>query len=222
MAPPAVSDHRQEIVDRAIREANRALAQGDYDTARNAATQALSADPTNRQAVRLLQDIADRQKAENDRNGRAQRIDEVRQAIRRGDTLKAESLALELRNDYPSDRAIASLVAELQRKKQNEMNNMRESDSRKVIERQVVLAYYGGKYEAVIALVDQNLSDYPNSWILQLYEGCAHAALSLLDDKNQKEHLQQAQALFRRAKASPGFSTPPEISPKIIEILKNS
>ncbi len=210
-------------INRTLDEAQSAYASGDYDEARNAANRVLMLDRNNREANRLLSQISSKEGAELASQAKKQKIDEVRRAMNRGDLSVAESSIIQLRSEYPGDRTIESLANEIQQKRSSQMQSMGEAAKRKDNERQVIRAYFEGKYVAAEQFADTYLSEYPNSWRLHFYKGCALAAQGLTDQNNKESRLALARAAFRKARQSGGdIKQPPEVSPKIWDIYRNS
>ena len=147
----------------------------------------------------------------------------IRRALARGDFASAESMIVQLRSEFPGDRSIESIAQDIQNKKQAQMQSMKETDARAMYERQVITAYYEGKYQAVVELAEMALSQHSNSWRLYFYKGCAHAALGLMNEAERDSRLGQARESFRKARGVVGdVSQPPQISPKIWDVYKSS
>lgn len=220
---PNIESAQQVAINRALDNARSAYASGDYEEARNEANRVLMLDRNNREANRLLSQISGRENAELATRAKQQKIDEARRAMNRGDIMTAESVIIQLRAEFPTDRTIESLASDIQKKKLDQMQSLNEADSKSKMERQVVRSYFEGKYEGVIQLADIGLAQHPNSWRLLFFKGCAHAALGLLDNKTKDSQLNQAKAAFRKARvANAQISRPVQISPKIWEIYKDS
>ena len=210
-------------INRTLDEAQSAYASGDFDEARNAANRVLMLDRNNREATRLLSQISSKEGAELAAQAKKQKIDEVRRAMNRGDLSVAESSIIQLRSEFPGDRTIESLANEIQQKRSSQMQSMGEAAKRKDNERQVIRAYFEGKYVAAEQFADTYLSEYPNSWRLHFYKGCALAAQGLTDQNNKESRLALARAAFRKARQNGGdIKQPPEVSPKIWDIYRNS
>jgi hypothetical protein len=181
-------------------------------------------DRTNADALRLKVQIQQKTAAADATRIKQQRIAEARRALSRGDFASAENIVLELKSGYSDDRSVNSLADEIERAKSEKMKNMQSADSRKFMERQVINAFYTGKYNAVIELADQAVKQYPDSWRLLFYQGCAYAALSLLQAENQDQRLNLARDSFRKAKTVAGgdITQLPQISPKIWDVYRSS
>jgi hypothetical protein len=220
---PNAEATRLAAINRALDDAQSAYAAGNYDEARNAANRVLMLDRNNREANRLLSQISSKEGAELAAQAKKQKIDEVRRALSRGDLSTAESAIIQLRAEYPSDRSIETLANEIQQKRSSQMQSMSEASKRKENERQVIRAYFEGKYVAAEQFADTYLADYPNSWKLHFYKGCALAAQGLTDQKNKDSRLSLAREAFRKARQNAGdIKQPAEISPKIWDIYRNS
>jgi tetratricopeptide (TPR) repeat protein len=220
---PNAEATRLTAINRALDDAQSAFAAGNYDEARNAANRVLMLDRNNREANRLLSQISSKEGAELAAQAKKQKIDEVRRAMSRGDLSVAESAIIQLRAEYPSDRSIETLANEIQQKRTAQMQSMSEASKRKENERQVIRAYFEGKYVAAEQFADTYLADYPTSWRLHFYKGCALAAQGLTDPKNKESRLSLAREAFRKARQNGGdIKQPDEISPKIWDIYRNS
>jgi tetratricopeptide (TPR) repeat protein len=214
---------RQARLNRALDEARSAYSAGNFDEARNAANRALMMDRNNREASKLLSQISSRETEVLESQARKQKIDDAKRAMNRGDLSVAESMIVQLRAEYPNDRTIESLANDIQKKRSEQMASMNEATKRKENERQVIRAYFEGRYVAAAEFADTYLSQYPNSWRLHFYKGCALAAQGLTDEKNKDNRLAQARAAFRKARESGGdIKQPSQISPKIWDIYRNS
>ena len=145
-------------INRTLDEAQSAYASGDFEEARNAANRVLMLDRNNREATRLLSQISSKEGAELAAQAKKQKIDEVRRAMNRGDLSVAESSIIQLRSEYPGDRTIESLANEIQQKRSSQMQSMGEAAKRKDNERQVIRAYFEGKYVAAEQFADTYLS----------------------------------------------------------------
>ncbi|MCI0613792.1 hypothetical protein L0244_12480 [bacterium] len=226
--PPDISTQniqstQQSIINRALENARNAYASGNYDQARDEANRVLMLDRNNKEANRLLSQISSRENAEIASRAKQQRIDEARKAMNRGEIMTAESIVVQLRAEYPTDRTLESLANEIQKKKLAQLQNQNEEETQSKIERQVVRSYFEGRYEGVIQLAEIGLAQHPDSWRLLFFKGCAHAALGFLDNKSKDSQLSQAKESFRKARAANGqISRPVQISPKIWEIYKDS
>lgn len=223
--PPAnPTADRQAIISRVLNEAQMSYAAGNFDAANDAVDRVLVLDRTNAEALRLRSQIAQKQAAAQATQQKQQRIAEARRAISRADYASAENIALELKSDYPSDRAVLSLAEEIEKTKSEKMKTMQTDESKKFMERQVISAFYTGKYNAVIEIADQAVTQYPDSWRLLFYQGCAYAALSILESSNQDQRLTRARESFRKAKTVAGgdITQPPQISPKIWDVYRSS
>jgi tetratricopeptide (TPR) repeat protein len=214
---------RQSLITKILNEANDALQKGNYEEAKSAINRALALDRNNPEAIRLLTQITKRQGGELEANRKEARLNEARRMFRGGNLAAAETLVIQLQQEYPSDSSIASLLEEIQRRKQAQLKNLADEDSRKFIEKQVLLAYYTGKYDAVIQLAGQGISSHPDSWRLYFFQGCAETALALLNHENRDERLGRAKESFRKAKQLAGnITVPPQISPKIVQVYRSS
>lgn len=224
--PPPVNPtaDRQAVISRVLNEAQMSYAAGNFDAANDAVDRVLVLDRTNAEALRLRSQIVQKQSAAQATQQKQQRIAEARRAISRADYASAENIALELKSDYPSDRAVLSLADEIERAKSEKMKSMQSDESKKFMERQVISAFYTGKYNAVIEIADQAVTQYPDSWRLLFYQGCAYAALSILENSNQDQRLTRARESFRKAKTVAGGNIPqlPQISLKIWDIYRSS
>ncbi len=218
-----IQSAQQVAINRALDNARSAYASGDYEEARSEANRVLMLDRNNREANRILTQISSKESAELSARAKQQKIEEVRRAMNRGDLTIAESTILQLRSEYPSDRTIESLATEIQQRRLAQMQSMTDANKRKESERQVVRAYFEGKYLAVVELADTYLPQHPGSWRLHFYKGCALAAMGYLDDKTKESQLSRAREAFRKARVANGqISRPVQISPKIWEIYKDS
>ena len=216
-------DANVEMIQKYLGEASAALRSGDLATARNAANRVLILDANNSEARRMLGDINKREQASLDRQDLQRKIDAIRVAIRSGDLNSAETMAISLKSEHPSDNSVSSLYEEIQNKKRQQQSVAQQTEVNRMIEKQIFSAYYSGQYPAVIQLAERNLKDNPNNWKLHFYLGCAYAALSILETEDRETRLQNARESFRRAKTIAGnISLPPLISPKIVEVFRNS
>lgn len=215
---------RQAIINRNLADAQMAYANGDYDSARDGVDRVLALDASNSGALRLREQIVAKEAASQRTQLRQQRINEARRALNRGDFGSAETLVLELRASYPDDKTVNSLSEEISRTKAEKMKTMQADDFKKSTERQIIGAFYTGKYNAVIELADQAASQYPDSWRVLFYQGCAYAALGILESSNQDQRLTRARESFRKAKTVAGgeITPPPQISPKIWDVYRSS
>lgn len=215
---------REAIINRVLNEARMSFAAGDYASAKDALDRVLVLDRTNSDALKLKSQIAQKEAASAASQVKQQRMAEARRALSRGDFASAENIALELKSDMPDDKAVNSLADEIERAKAEKMKSMEAADSKKFMERQVINAFYTGKYNAVIELADQAVRQYPDSWRLLFYQGCAYSALSILESANQDQRLNLARESFRKAKSVAGgdITQPPQISPKIWDVYRSS
>ena len=222
--PPSTSSDREAMVNRVLNEAKMAYAAGDYGRAKDALDRVLVLDRTNGDALRLKAQIANKEAASAAAQVKQQRMAEARRALNRGDFASAENIVLELKSDLPDDKAVNSLADEIERAKADKMKSMQAADSKKFMERQVINAFYTGRYNAVIELADQAVQQYPDSWRLLFYQGCAYSALSILESSNQDQRLNLARESFRKAKSIAGgeITQPPQISPKIWDVYRSS
>ena len=140
-------------------------------------------DRNNKEANRLLSQISSHENSEIASKAKQQKIDEARKALNRGDSLTAESTVVQLRTEFPSDRTIESLAIEIQKKKLVQLQNQNEEETQSKIERQVVRAYFEGRYEVSSNSCRYLFAQHPDSWRLLFFKGCAHAALGFLDNK---------------------------------------
>jgi tetratricopeptide (TPR) repeat protein len=210
-------------INQTLDQARSAFASGDYEEARSAANRVLMLDRNNREANKLLSQISSKENDALASQAKKQKIDDVRRAMNRGDLSVAESGIIQLRAEFPTDRTIESLANEIKEKRSKQMQSMNEATKRKENERQVIQAYFEGKYVAAEQFADTYLSDYPNSWRLHFYKGCALAAQGLTDEKSKESRLTKARAAFRKARENGGnIKQPDQISPKIWDIYRNS
>lgn len=220
---PPKKDTSGEMIQRYLGEANASLRSGDLVEARNAVNRVLILDSNNAEARSILAEITRKERADMDRQELKNKLDAVRSAIRSGDLASAETQILTLKSQYPSDNSVNSLYQDIQDKKQQQQGKMQQTEINRMMEKQVLSAYYSGEYPAVIQLAEKNLKDNPNSWKLHFYLGCAYTALSMLDTQDQEGRLQRARDSFRKVKSIAGsISIPPYISPKIVEVFRNS
>jgi tetratricopeptide (TPR) repeat protein len=223
---PPVQDatrDNQIAIQSALREANRALLDGQYEDARAAASRVLRLDPDNREARNVLSQITGKQAEEQLAREKQKKFKEVEQAIRRKDFDTAENLALALKEQYPSDARLSSLFQEIENNRNAVVQDQKDQELRKNAEREVLVAYYRGEYDQVIQLVSQNLSKGQKSWRLHFFLGCSYAALSMLEESGTETRLKLARESFRRARSiSSAAPLPPYISPKILEIWRSS
>jgi tetratricopeptide (TPR) repeat protein len=210
-------------INETLDEARSAFASGDFEEARSAANRVLMMDRNNREANKLLSQISSRENEALASQAKKQKIDEVRRAMNRGDLSVAESGIIQLRAEFPTDRTIEALANEIKEKRSAQMQTMNQATKRKENERQVIQAYFEGKYVAAEQFADTYLTEYPNSWRLHFYKGCALAAQGLTDAKSKESRLTKARAAFRKARENGGdIKQPAEISPKIWDIYRNS
>jgi anti-sigma28 factor (negative regulator of flagellin synthesis) len=220
---PDPEEVKRSMIARMLLDARDALNSGNYEEARSAANRVLGIDANNSEALRILNQISQRQEADQENQNRQAKVNEIRKAYRNGDLVMAENLILQFQQEYPTDRSVASILQEIRKRKDAELKNLNQEDTRKFHEKQVLLAYFSGNYEAVLQLAEQGLSGNPQSWRLYFYKGCAEAALGLLEGSSSEQRMSRAKQAFRRAKDLAGtISVPPEISPKIVEIYRSS
>ncbi|MCI0411198.1 hypothetical protein L0222_00180 [bacterium] len=227
---PPIDDAKKDnqvAIQSALREANRALLDGHYDDARAAANRALRLDSSNREARSILGQITARQAEEQLAKEKQQKFKDVEEAIRRKDFDTAENLALALKEQYPSESRVGSLLQQIESERnalvQDQKDQELQKEFQKNAEREVLTAYYRGEYDHVIQLANQNLSRARQSWRLHFFLGCSYAALSMLEEKGTEDRLRLARESFRRARSlSSARSLPPHISPKILEIYRSS
>jgi tetratricopeptide (TPR) repeat protein len=220
---PPKKDTSAEMVQRYLNEAKASLRRGDLEEARNAANRVLALDSDNSEAQSILSDVTRREKVASQREELQKGLDSVRSSIRAGNLDLAEAQILTLKSQYPTDNSVNSVYQEIQSKKQQLQGKTQQADLNRLIEKQVLSAYYSGEYPAAIQLAEGNLKDNPNSWRLYFYLGCSYTALSLLENRDKDERLQRARDSFRKAKTLAGsISIPPYISPKIVEVFRNS
>ena len=206
-----------------LRNARSALQNGRFEDARSSANRVLGMQPDNRDARRILSDVASRQATESEAREKQQKIAAVEQAIRRKDLNQAETLANALRSEYPTDSRVSQLLDQINSQRNTTAQDQQADELRKTIEREVLTAYYQGEYDQAIQLAKMNLGRVPQSWRLHFFLGCSYAALSLLEENDSDARLRLARDYFRRARSlSSSTSVPPYISPKIIEIYRSS
>ncbi len=216
-------DTSAEMIQSYLAEANSALNAGDLAEARNAVNRALMLDSNNAAARAILANITKREQADVEKQDLQRKLENVRSNIRSGDLNAAESQILSLRSEYPSDSSVNGLYQEIQRKKQQQQASLQQVEVNRMMEKQVLSAYYSGQYPVVIQMAEKSLKDNPNSWKLNFYLGCAYTALSMLEPEDKEDRLRRARDSFRRAKTIAGkVSLPPQISPKIVEVFRNS
>lgn len=215
---------RQAVVDSTMNEARMAYGSGDYAGAKDALDRVLVMDRGNAEAMRLKSQIAQKESASQAAQLKQQKMAEARRALSRGDLAAAENVTLELKSDFPDDRNVLNLADEIDRAKTEKMKSMQASDLKVFSERQVINAFYTGKYNAVIELADQAVKQFPDSWRLLFYQGCAYSALSILEDQKKDQRLSSARDSFRKAKSVAGseITQPPQISPKIWDVYRSS
>jgi tetratricopeptide (TPR) repeat protein len=220
---PSPEEVKRSMVARILREARDAYNAGNLEEARNAANRVLAMDPDNSDAKRLLTQITQRPEVDETAQRKAAKIAEIRRTYKNGDLAGAENLILQFQKEFATDPSVASILEEIRKRKEDELKNLTLEESKKFQEKQVLLAYFTGNYEAVLQLTEQGLSSHPQSWRLYFYQGCAEAALGLLDGQRSDDRINRAKQAFRKAKALAGnISVPPQISPKIIEIYRSS
>lgn len=213
----------QAAVNRALKEASAAYANGDYSTSRNAIDRVLALDPSNSEAQRLFAQIALKEAEASKTREKENKMAEINRAIRNGDWGTAENLSISLKLQYPSDQSIADLAARVQKQKESDLQKKTADEIRKFAEKQVMIAYYKGDYPTAVQLAQQNADKNPSSWRLQFFLGCSYAALALLQEDNRGPRMDLAKEAFRKARSVAGTITvPPYISPKILEIYRNS
>jgi len=223
-------DTSAEMIQRYLGEANASLRSGNLSGAKDAVNRVLMLDPNNAEARSLLANITQRERSETEQEDLQGKINSVRNAIRSGDLASAESQVATLKAQYPSNSSISSLSQEIQKKKdqqqardEQQQAKDQQAEMNRMMEKQVLSAYYSGQYPAVIQMAEKNLKDNPNSWKLHFYLGCAYTALSMLESEDKEDRLQRARESFRKAKSIAGnVSLPPLISPKIVEVFRNS
>lgn len=214
---------KRNLISRILLEARDAFNAGNYEEARSAANRVLGMDSNNAEALRILSQISQRLEADQENQRRQAKVNEIRKVYRNGDFITAENLILQFQQEFPTDRSVASILQEIRKRKEAELKNLTQEDSKKFHEKQVLLAYYSGNYEAVLQLAAQGLSNNPQSWRLYFYQGCAEAALGLLQARRSEERMSRAKESFRKAKELAGrISVPSQISPKIVEIYRSS
>lgn len=220
---PDPEEVKRAMISRILLEARDALNAGNYEEARSAANRVLGMDSNNAEALRILSQISQRLEADQESQRKQAKVNEIRKAHRNGDFITAENLILQFQQEFPTDRSVTSILQEIRKRKEAELKNLTQEDSKKFHEKQVLLAYYSGNYEAVLQLAAQGLSNNPQSWRLYFYQGCAEAALSLLQTRRSEERMSRAKQAFRKARELAGtISVPAQISPKIVEIYRSS
>jgi tetratricopeptide (TPR) repeat protein len=229
VSPPATEkpnlpkkDTSAEMVRKYMDEANQSFRSGDLVEARNAVNRALVLEPDSSEGRRLLADITRREQADSERKELENKLDSVRNFLRSGDVSAAENQILDLRSEYPGNSSVNSLYQEIQNRKQQQQSKLQQAELNRLLEKQILSAYYSGQYPAVIQLAEQSLKANPNSWRLNFYLGCAYTALSMLETQDRENRLQRARESFRRAKNISSDVNVPLISPKIMEVFRNS
>lgn len=220
---PANPDlNKQAQAQKALKEAKDALSAGDFDRARMALYSYNALSPNTSEGRKLSQDIDRAEQAQQQDREKREKLDQASRALRSGDLITAASLVAELKVKYPGDSQVQSLSNEIQKKRDAQIANESQSTQKRTLERQVVVAFYKGQYNAVIELAQQGLQKTPDSWHLYFFLGCSYASLSILDH-NDEQNLKLARDSFARAKSLDGSAAPPPyISPKILKIYNNS
>lgn len=220
--PPPQQPDRQALVLQSLKEARDAYAAGNYDQARIAAFRASAISPNNPEARRILKQIEDRERTEQQAREKKEKIDQASRAIRSGDLTTASSLVSDLEAQYPSDLQIQALAGEIRKQLNTQKSQQQTGQETSDRERQVIVSFYKGQYNAAIELAQQGLAKDPSSWRLQFFLGCSYAALAMLEKDNQ-QNLSLARAAFAKARAIDSTAVvPPLISPKILKIYNNS
>ncbi len=224
--PPPIQDVKRDnslAIKTNVREARSALDQGRYSDARVAANRVLEMEPANVEARNVLNEIAKRQAAEFQAQEMQQKLRDAEKALRNGDLASAENQILALKIQYPSDASVRSLLNQIQKEKDSRLRDLKDEEYRRGIEKEVIVAYYRGAYDEAIRLAQQGLPRMPQSWRLHFFTGCSYAALSILAERGNEDHLRMARESFRRVRSLSGdISVPPHISPKILEIYRAS
>ncbi len=216
---------RQAEIRKGVSDAQSALNAGRLQEARNAANRVLGLDPSNAAAQQILNDVSDRESSaiQQAKQERQDKINQVRLAISNNDLASAEKLAQNLSQQYPSDREVARLIDDIQKNKSAQQSQNQEAEKARSIEKQVIAAYFSGQYQAVVDLVNINAAKYQSSWRLPFYQGCAYAALSILEEKDREDREKRAKEAFRRAKGiDRNIPQNPYISPKVWELFVSS
>ena len=221
--PAEQAAERLAVINRTLKEANDALGVRRYSAARDAANRVLLIDPSNNQASQLLNEITLKEAEDSKKKEKESKFAEIDRALKTGDWATAESLALNLKSQYPSDSAVLSKVQQVENRKQASMATKSEDENRKSQEKEVLIAYYRGDYQKSIQLAQQALESSSDNWRLHFFMGCSYAALALLEEQNKQPRMDLAKESFRKARSLAGnLQPPPYISPKILEIFRSS
>jgi hypothetical protein len=214
---------RQAAVNRALKEASDAYANGNYQASRDAATRVLGLDPGNTEAQRLLGQLVVKETEAAKNRERDGKMAEINRALRNHDFATAESQAIALKLQYPSDQSVLEIVERVQKQKESDLQKRTADEVRKTAEKQVMIAFYKGDYPTAVQLAQQGIDKNPDSWRLHFFLGCSYAALALLEEDNSEPRMDLAKESFRKARSVAGtISLPPYISPKILAIYRNS
>lgn len=212
----------KQLVDSILKDARTAMIAERYSEARDAANRVLLLDKNNPSALRIVKESEQKETLQLREQEKQARLREINQLLRSGNVMKAQSLAITLQAQFPEDRNIAALVQEISKKKENDSRRTERAEMQRLIEKQVIVAYYRGQYQAVVQLAQQGIQSIPDSWYLYFYQGCSYAALSFLEGEGSDTRLEKAKESFRRAKRIRSSISAPQISPKIIEIFQAS
>jgi tetratricopeptide (TPR) repeat protein len=213
---------KQAQVVQALKEARDALAAGDYDRARMAAYRVNALSPNQPEARRILQEIENRERAEQQAREKREKLGQATRALQSGDLATATSLSTELQSQHPSDTQVQALAREVQKQIENQKLHTQTDQEGATLERQVIISFYKGQYIAAIELAQQGLAKHPDSWRLHFFLGCSYASLAMMEKEND-QHLGLARAAFAKARAIDGAAVlPPLISPKILRVYNNS
>ena len=200
--PPVETKRDNSLLIRAtLQQATDALNDQRYDDAKDNANRVLMLDPANREARRILDEIASRQAAELQAKDKQQKMKQVQNAIDGGNLEDAERLALALKVQYPSDSKIQNLLKQIQDNRNSQVDVVKQEEIRKSVERDVLIAYYRGEYDQAIRLANLGLPKVPQSWRLHFFLGCAYAALSILEESGTDDRLRLARESFRKARS---------------------
>lgn len=213
---------KQAQAAQALKEARDALSVGDYDRARMAAFRVNALSPGQPEARKILQEIENRERTEQQAREKREKLEQARGALRSGDLTTASSLSSDLQSQYPSDTQVQALAADIQKQIENQKLTKQTAQEGVTLERQVVISFYKGQYNAAIELAQQGLARNPDSWRLHFFLGCSYASLAMME-KDNDQHLGLARAAFAKARAIDSTAVlPPLISPKILKVYNNS
>ncbi len=197
--PPAeLPVDKEAITRRLLKEATNDLELGRFVEARKIVEGVLRRSPDRSDAALLLEEISKRERAEIQGREKKRQMNELEQLVRRGDLDSAERTANSIRSTFGSDPELDSILLEIARKKEGQLDSQRQAELRKTVEKQVLSAYYRGDYSGAIELAAQWLQRNSGTWRLHFFVGCSYASLAMMEETDRSSRLSLARDSFRR------------------------